>query len=108
MAREYTQDFIDDALEMLKREGKQYRAVARRLGLPDSTLRGWYNKSMGKTRGGPRKLKEYRPEATNESAEEKIARLERENQKLRRQLASVEEDKVILKKAAAFFAREHE
>ena len=37
---------------------------------------------------------------------EKLARLEAENRKLREQVASLEEDKVILKKFAAFAVRE--
>ena len=45
---------------------------------------------------------------STETAEEKIARLEKENAELRRKNASLEMDRAILKKAAAFFAKESE
>jgi transposase-like protein len=43
-----------------------------------------------------------------ETLEEKVARLERENAELRKQRDSLEMDRAILKKAAAFFAKESE
>ncbi len=61
MARTYAQDFVEDALRLVEEEAGMYKRVAERLGIPDSTLRGWYNKRMGKTRSGPRKLREYAP-----------------------------------------------
>ncbi len=45
---------------------------------------------------------------TTETAEEKIARLERENARLQKKLDEVELDRAILKKAMAFFAKENE
>jgi transposase-like protein len=44
----------------------------------------------------------------NESAEQRAARLERENQSLREENDSLRMDREILKKAAAFFAKESE
>jgi transposase len=107
MTRTYAQDFVVDALRLVEQEHGMYKRVAKRLGIPDSTLRGWYNKHMGKTRSGPRPLKEYAA-LGEETSEEKLIRLERENRDLKKRLADAETDKAILKKAAAFFARESE
>jgi transposase-like protein len=43
-----------------------------------------------------------------ESAEERAARLERENAALRKEVEALRMDREILKKAAAFFAKESE
>jgi transposase len=43
-----------------------------------------------------------------ETPEDRVHRLERENAKLRKQVERLEEDRAILKKAAAFFAKESE
>jgi transposase-like protein len=43
-----------------------------------------------------------------ESVEERAARLERENAVLRKEVDSLRMDREILKKAAAFFAKENE
>ena len=44
----------------------------------------------------------------DETPEDKVQRLERENAKLLRRVERLEEDRAILKKAAAFFAKENE
>jgi transposase-like protein len=58
----------------------------------------------GKKVRSPGALPVRSPES--ETAEEKIARLEKENAGLRKQVDELEMDKAILKKAAAFFAKE--
>jgi transposase-like protein len=44
----------------------------------------------------------------NETKEQRMARLERENERLRKENESLRTDREILKKAAAFFAKENE
>lgn len=61
----------------------------------------------------PKKSRKQRKAETaaqlgDESAELKLARLERENQTLRKEIDSLRMDREILKKAAAFFAKESE
>ena len=61
----------------------------------------------------PKKSRKQRKAETaaqlgNESAEQRAARLERENQALRKENDSLRMDREILKKAAAFFAKESE
>jgi transposase-like protein len=45
---------------------------------------------------------------SGETLEEKVARLERENAQLRKERDALQMDRAILKKAAAFFAKESE
>src|SRR5512137_2935744 len=90
----YTKEFREEAVKLITEEKLSIPEVARRLNLPQSTLENW----MRKYRAG--KLdeigKNYRPLTDTEM---ELARLKRENTELR-----MERD--ILKKAAAYFAKE--
>jgi len=90
----YTKEFREEAVKLVTEEKSSIPEIARRLNLPKSTLENW----MRKYRAG--KLgeigKNYRPLTDTEM---ELARLKRENAKLR-----MERD--ILKKAAAYFAKE--
>ena len=86
--RRYTQDFVQEAVELVRTSSRATAAVAKDLGIPPGTLDSWV-----KSANAP-------PEATaGVSKDEEIARLRRENDRLR-----MERD--FLKKAAAFFAKE--
>ena len=111
--RNYDKTFIDDAVALFERSGEPFTAVAERLGIPSQTLRYWYYDRVGSGKRSPKakgRRAGERPvvESGQESPEEKIARLEKELAMARRQIASLEEDRVILKKAAAFFVKESE
>ena len=90
----YTKEFREEAVKLITEEKLSIPETARRLNLPNSTLENW----MSKNRAG--KLGEiginYRPLTETEM---ELARLKRENAELR-----MERD--ILKKAAAYFAKE--
>jgi transposase len=90
----YTKEFREEAVQLVTQEQLSIPEAARRLNLPPSTLENW----MRKYRAG--KLgevgKNYRPLTDTEM---ELARLKRENAELR-----MERD--ILKKAAAYFAKE--
>ncbi len=90
----YTKEFREEAVKLVTEEKLSIREVARHLNLPKSTLENW----MRKYRVG--KLgeigKNYQPLTDTEM---ELARLKRENAELR-----LERD--ILKKAAAYFAKE--
>jgi|SRR6187551_96649 transposase len=107
-SKTYTEDFIRDAVQLYKDSGETYTAIGARLGVPDSTLRAWYERSVGKKKGWTKPLARGNEVPSEETVEQKLARLERENVELRRKVDRLETDKVILKKAAAFFARESE
>jgi transposase len=106
-AKQYPLEFREECVALMGRDKRTYEQLGRDLGVNPETLRGWYNDAMAKKKKPPR---QSGPEATpkEESPEAKLARLERENARLERENAALRMDKEILKKAAAFFARENE
>ena len=112
--RRYDAAFRRDALALLERTGRSLKAVAEDLGVPHSTLHAWYTLDMAKQGKKLRKApRTGRPASAalrqeTETAEEKVARLEHEVAALRRENDELKMDRAILKKAAAFFAKESE
>jgi transposase-like protein len=103
--KKYTPEFRTEAVALLERDDRTIQQVADDLGVSYNTLSYWYKAaSMAKKR-------KKRAAATSGAAEtekQKLARLERENATLRRENESLKMDRAILKKAAAFFAKENE
>jgi len=104
----YTEEFRRDAIALMKQTDRSFNELARDLGVSTWTLRQWY-----KDGEVPKKTRKQRKAGAavplgHESAEQKLARLERENQTLRKENDSLRMDREILKKAAAFFAKENE
>ena len=89
--RQFTDEFKAGAVRLVLDEDKSIAEVARDLDLTASALSGWVRQARADRDGGKSGL------TTEEKAE--LARLRKENRQLR-----VERD--ILKKAAAFFAKE--
>ena len=88
----YPAEFRAKAVELVRTSGKSILEVARELGVSGEGLRRWVRQAEADAgRGRPGEL------TTDEKAE--LQRLRRENRVLR-------EEREILKKAAAFFARE--
>jgi len=89
----YTPDF---KLTVVKRvpDAKSYTALGRELGIESSTIRNWYAEY--------RKYGEqaFKPGGKAKSEEDRLRKLEKENAEFR-------EENAILKKATAFFAKEH-
>ena len=106
--RSYPPEFRTEAVALMRRRDCSYVEVAQELGVNQHTLRGWYMADLmaRKKSKNPTTLQGEAP--AGESADEKVQRLERENAKLRKQVERLEEDRAILKKAAAFFAKESE
>ena len=93
--RQYTDEFKLEALRLAESVG--INQAAKRLGMPSSSLGNWARlKRSGKLgdlpRAGPVKGSP--------------AELEAENSRLRRELANAKLDLEIVKKAAAYFAKE--
>ena len=108
--RNYDLSFREDALALVRRSDRPIDVVAHDLGIPSSTLRYWYDAEMAKKqkKGGQRAPKLPVGDPAAESPEERLARLEKENVALRKENESLRLDRAILKKAAAFFAKENE
>ncbi len=90
--RSFTDEFKAGAVRLVLEEGRSVGAVARDLDLTETALRDWVRQAKIDAGRGPLG-------ALSSSEKEELARLRRENKSLR-----MERD--ILKKAAAFFARE--
>jgi transposase len=83
--------------------------IAEDLGIPQSTLRYWYDAEMAKRGKKPKHLPKLPVgDPAAELPEEKVARLEKEVAALRKENDELKLDRAILKKAAAFFAKESE
>jgi transposase len=113
--RRYDKAFREGALALLKRSDRTMRAVAEGLGVPVATLQYWYKSAeMAKRKklptqrrnGSPGAMAVFQPDPISE--EERIAQLEAEVAALRKENEELKEDRAILKKAAAFFAKESE
>lgn len=100
----YSAEFRAEAVKLVLRSDDTFAVLAERLGVNRGTLYSWYRDEMA------RKKPKKKRTATRkeETPEEELQRLRRAVKRLQRKLDSAEEDKVILKKAAAFFARESE
>ncbi|WP_439427351.1 transposase [Micromonospora sp. LA-10] len=96
MARQskYPEEFRRQAAALVLDSGRTIRDVGRELGVNHETLRNWVDRMRQERDGG----------RTSDLAVDERAELVR----LRRQVAQLELEKEILKKAAVFFARETE
>ena len=89
----YPPEFRAEAIRLARTSGKSHREIAEDLGMTSETLRLWLKQAdldAGKRHDG----------LTSDEQEE-LRRLRRENRILR-------EEREILRKAAAFFAREND
>lgn len=103
----YTDAFKSDVLNLIRRRDRSLRQLSEDLGVNYWTLRGWYKKEEMAKRA-PKKKPQVTTPPPEETVEQKVTRLERENARLERENASLRTDREILKKAAAFFAKESE
>jgi transposase len=94
--RQYTDEFKLEAVKLGESIGGNQ--AAKRLGIPESTLWNWIRLS----RAG--KLKAVVGGAV--AVKRSVSEVEAENARLRRELASAKLDLEIVKKAAAYFAKE--
>ena len=90
----YTKEFRQEAVKLVMDEGLSWGEAARRLSLPTSTLANWVKAAKAGRLGEVGK--KYRP----------LTEIEIELARTRKELAEVKMERDILKKAAAYFARE--
>jgi transposase len=88
----YPPEFRREAIRLVRASGEEHPipGIAREIGVSDSTLRNWVNQD--EIDSG------HREGLTTEEKEEL--------RKLRREVKTLRQEKEILRKAAAFFARE--
>jgi transposase len=89
--REYTDEFKAGAVRLVLDEGKRVADIARDLDLTPSSLAGWVKQARADRSNGATGL-------TTEEREELV--------RLRKEVRRLEMERAILKKAAAFFAKE--
>ena len=88
--RRYTQEFKAETVSLIRSSGKSMSQICRDLGLADSTVSRWL--AQAEVDAGQR-------EGLTTEERQELSLLRRENRVLR-------EEREILRKAAAFFARE--
>jgi transposase len=89
----YTEEFRREAVRLVEANPDQLAAIARDLGVSEDSLRSWRR----------------RAEAAGDDpivAPSRVLSLEEENRRLRRENARLAEERDILKKATAFFAKD--
>jgi|SRR5215468_5311499 len=92
--RQYTEEFKAEAVRLaLSTSGN---AAAKRLGIAQSTMTNWVRRNRESTA----------VDGVAEAVKRPVSELEAENARLRRELASAKLDLEIVKKAAAYFAKE--
>jgi transposase len=91
----YTEEFRRDAVELVRSSGRPINEVARELGLSHETLRNWVRKQEQRQAG---------PAAAGAGLS--MADKDAEIARLRREVAELRQEKDILRKAAAYFAKE--
>jgi transposase len=88
LRRQYTDEFKQEAVRLVREAGRPIAQVARDLGIAESMLYRWRAAQQAAESRGPQPV-----------ARDELARLQRENQRLR-------QERDFLRRAAAFFARE--
>lgn len=86
--KKYSEEFKEEAVKLLTEQGYQISEASRNLGVHPSVLGRW-KRDLEDDAGG----------AGQKGLQEELSRLRRENKRLRM-------EREILKKAAAFFAKE--
>jgi len=90
----YTREFREEAVNLVTEEKLSLPEAARRLNLPPSTLANWVKQYKAGRLGEVGKT--YRP----------LTEIEMELARTKKELAEVRMERDILKKAAAYFAKE--
>lgn len=91
MPRPYPKEFRQGAIDLARRGDRPIREVAEGLGIAESCLRRWMKQEQLDRR--------ERDDGLTSAEREELKRLRRENARLK-------QEKEILRKAAAFFARD--
>jgi transposase len=88
----YSPEFRAEAVKLVLEQGQSQEAAAKRLGLPKGTIGNWVAAAKKGDRPAP--------------GSRSVAELENEVSRLRKELAEARQERDILKKATAYFAKE--
>ena len=92
--RVYTKEFKEEAAELVLREGLGLTEAARRLSISMKTLANWVA------------LARHGKPMTTHTPRQPVTELEAEVSRLRRELAEMKQERDLLKKATAYFAKD--
>ena len=95
----YSEDFRREAIRLVDSDTKPIAQIARDLGINAETLRIWHQRAHGLKR-------QPEPAEAVRASRGVVASLEEENRRLKRENARLLEEREILKKATAFFAKD--
>lgn len=92
--RRYSEELKAEAVKMVMEQGLTREEVGRRLSIPKGSIGNWVGmaKAAGRAKTSP--------------GEQSVGELAAENARLRKELAEARMEREILKKAAAYFAKE--
>lgn len=90
----YAEEFRAEAVKQVLERGYSVADVAKRLGVSAQSLYKW--------------VKAVKPPTEPDKHKEELAEVRRDNLRLRAELSRAQEEREILKKAVAYFARDHE
>jgi transposase len=93
--KHYSKEFKDEAVGLILRDGRSAKEVALELGLHPSMVARWKREY----------LEQMNQDAPSLKGRLKPSEIEAENQKLRRELQKVREQRDILKKAVGIFSQ---
>lgn len=107
--RNYTRDFKESAVQLALRS-PSIKVAAKELGIPIPTLTTWIYQFRDGVLAVPQETATPETESLNPTAakqlKENLAKLLEDNRCLTKKIAILEEERLILKKAAAYFAKE--
>jgi transposase len=90
--RPFPPEFRAEAVDLYRRSGKSIETVAAELGIGSETLRKWHKRRL---------IEDGEEEGLKQSEREELT-------ELRRKVLRLEQERDLLKRAAAFFAKETE
>jgi transposase len=93
----YPEQFRRDAVDLVRSSGRSLREVGQELGVNHETLRNWVN--AAKTAEAAGRVRGRAGDPVDADEREELRRL-------RKKVAELEVEKEILRKAAAYFAKE--
>ena len=89
----FSDDFKEQAVELYLLNSKSLSTIAKDLGISVATLTNWV------------RMKKKKTQKDQAEPQDEMSKLRRENLDLKKHLASVEEEALILKKCIAFFTK---